>query len=928
VEGRRGRRLPALAAAGALAALVVPALSGAQVANPTIPAKHDTEPVVLTGAQLSDPTWVAPSNFTGKLPLIDLTECQSFDEQCEHNHYADPELDTEATLGQGTPIDRLVGYRWDDSPKKWKQIPFQVDEQFARYLNNSASGFSVYSGEDEHTTYAYDREGDREGFRYTQSDPYDPSNPDAICNAKPASPPAYDPVKGLDANDELAFMASDAGPQAPADAALPAGIEGAKQVVVTDPTNPSAAPTYVYVMKAAANGPKPAFDADNGYVSYKRDPGAGIFAFSQSSYDGYGNAAAGPYCDDNGHVVRNPDGSLRTGRRRPRDGATITTDRYKYRYDGRWLMTKIQISPDGGDTFGPDLVDRWKARAFAQDAASETPCCGYEEEDTNWGGSSTLLGEHVGPVRAVRETWGADSGTNVIRRETFYREEMRQLTFLRVHVIPPLDGIYAQWDFNAEKVKRFYNPTIASNPAQFPLGYAPIDGKNDEVFGNFDDPCNRNWDGNDTGLLAQTYRAAYKDAQVCDFSEYHQSVDIFDPTFTPTNAGLAWSQVAGPNGTIVDRITTNLERVTPGGAAQSAVAVPYYRDDACFDDGTGTDPGPKVKKRSGDEPTTYGSPPADRECWDGTPQTGDGDPGSTDEAPNARFFQGSIGTHGVHLLFLLESDNARLTKPVDEIVSDWRMVFLPGDRDGTTGEQYGRGFEKPLVPLITGFAGGGNQYGNGGDGSGQGGTGGGQGGTGGGQGGTGGGGGSTGGGQGAGGGAPSQLLPGILGQGNSSRCAPPEGAIKGKTLGRARLGRTRSAERRAFPSFSRRRAGVDRFCIRGGGHIRIGYMTKRTLGKFARRRRRGDRAVLILTTSRHYAIRGVRHGSRVRTLRKRFRRARSFRIGRNRWYVAPGRRTRLVFKTHRRRVEEIGIAERRPTRTRRRAKRFLRNFPG
>src|SRR3712207_7470339 len=83
------------------------------------------------------------------------------------------------------------------------------------------------------------------------------------------------------------------------------------------------------------------------------------------------------------------------------------------------------------------------------------------------------LGEKVGPVRAIRETWGADSGTNVIRRETFYREEMRQKTWLRVHVIPPLDGIYAQWDFNADRVKKFTNAR----------GSHDIDGRNDEAYG-------------------------------------------------------------------------------------------------------------------------------------------------------------------------------------------------------------------------------------------------------------------------------------------------------------------------------------------------------------------------------------------------------------------------------------------------------------
>src|SRR5690606_38604060 len=100
------------------------------------------------------------------------------------------------------------------------------------------------------------------------------------------------------------------------------------------------------------------------------------------------------------------------------------------------------------------------------------------------------LGELVGPVRAIRETWGADSGTNVIRRETFYRDEVRQDVYLRVHPIPPLDGIYAQWDFNAGRVTRYYNQNR-------PLG-VPIDGRNDEVFGNFDDPCNERYDGNDT----------------------------------------------------------------------------------------------------------------------------------------------------------------------------------------------------------------------------------------------------------------------------------------------------------------------------------------------------------------------------------------------------------------------------------------------
>jgi hypothetical protein len=193
------------------------------------------------------------------------------------------------------------------------------------------------------------------------------------------------------------------------------------------------------------------------------------------------------------------------------------------------------------------MVDRWKARAFAQDPSSKTPCCGFEEEDTNWGGSSTLLGELSGPVRTVRETWGADSGTNVIRRETFYRDEMRMKTWLRVHVIPPLDGIYAQWDFNAGRVTRFYNARDAAGVA--------IDGRNDETFGNVDDPCNPNYDANGTSATDQSYRGVVQATGLCDVSPYHLSVDPGDPSFADANAALDWSEVAGLGGTIVDRIS-------------------------------------------------------------------------------------------------------------------------------------------------------------------------------------------------------------------------------------------------------------------------------------------------------------------------------------------------------------------------------------
>jgi hypothetical protein len=721
---QRGRssRVIALAIAAFCCTVAVPtlasaALLGLPVPNPTVLPARDTEPVVLTGRDFGE--WSAPANQTVRLPFMDLIACPKPDplgdedsdpldldlhdhSDCPHNHYARPDLDTagQGPAISGTPINRLLGYRWDDDRERFVQIPFQVDEVFTRYLNNSASKFSAYSGEDQHTTYAFDREG----FRFTANDPGDP------CTAVPAEDPASDspepggaattadPVAGLDGNDEVVFMAGDAGDEAPAGAPLPRGIAEARAVTVLDPLTQKQ--RFAYVMRRADGGPSPKFNATNGYVRYERDPGADTFHFSESNNEDYGQAPKGPYCDANG----NPDTSHgATAQRRPGDEATVTTRRYRFHYDGRWLMTDIRIapgddgakvSPDDDVAYGPDLVDRWKARAFAQDPGSETPCCGFEDEDVNWGGSSQLLGERSGPVRAIRETWGADSGTNVVRRETFYRGEVRQKTWLRVHVIPPLDGIYAQWDFNAGRVSRYYNDRLPNG--------VPIDGRNDEAVGNLDDPCNPKYDAannpNNTSPTDQQIRSAYKALQLCNLP-YHQSVDVTDPTFGDLNAALGWNETTGPNGTIVDRYQVDeVTDLTPGGAAQSLFAVPYYRDDSCFDDGTGSDPGPRLDPGEANE-TATAVDGSQRKCWN--PSTDPAVPAGSD-----RFYQGDIGTHGLHLLFQVDSDNGRMTVPLDEIVAEQRMVMLPpapGEQedDGSAGERYGRGFEKPLLAFAS-----------------------------------------------------------------------------------------------------------------------------------------------------------------------------------------------------------------------------------
>jgi hypothetical protein len=675
----------------------------------------------------------------------------------DHNCYQSSQLPVRTLPGRtGVDPASLRGYRWDG--RRFVQIPFQVDTRWTRYLSNNASGFAFYSGVDQETTYTFDREG----FRFTTNLPFDPADPSVVCRAQPVErkPATPDPNPGLIDSDEMAFMARDAGRAAPGAAHRPRGIVDAKQVTVTDPV--TGVQSFVYVMRSGrdrrgAYSVAPAYTAANSpYVRYERDANADLFGYSQSSYSDYGNAPKGPVCNPDGTPAlgqgfrRDPTGAVVLDpktyvQRRPLDGATITTPRYRFRYDGRWLMDSLRVSPDdhglvSGD-YGPNIVDRWKARAFQQSPGGRTPCCGYEEEQSNWAGSSQLMGERAGPVRVIRETWGSDSATNATRTEIFYPEEVLYQSNLRVHPIPPLDGVYVQRDMAAGRITRYYNPYLPNGAA--------VDGLNDETYGNLHahvGPDGVAVDSQDR--LGDALRSAHGGKPVaagspqdssCGSQCVHGDFDVSDSAFSGPPGLLQWEEVDGPAGALVERWT--VRQATAGGVAHALVSFPYYRDDSCFDDGTGNDPGPRLKLRSSGEPSTWGYDPAtgvavapappgattvyQRRCWnhhaDGGPYNLKGaatyDPGKPAENPDpatdpsfspqgdVRYFQGDVGTHGIHLALIADSDNAQLTVPVSEIDSQQTQVVLPGNR-GNVGEQYGRAFDEPLVTVVGQFGGG------------------------------------------------------------------------------------------------------------------------------------------------------------------------------------------------------------------------------
>jgi hypothetical protein len=617
-----------------VAALVAGALLGlAPVASaqtgPTDIARA-VEPVVLTGADL--PAWSGlpafgianadPPNIPGEGDLRDA-----------HNGTLQPPPAT------GAPVADIAAYRWNGTG--FEEIPVQVDEMFPYFLTNEPSDFSFYSGTDEELSY----EWDLEGWNMTAGE-CTKEHPEGQGTMQ-------DPVETLDNDDEIVFMASDAGEQAPLDAPGPVDSGSLRQeVAIMDPLTQTVSFAYLFQVPGGST-----FDETNGYVSYERDANAdewidrNTFRDGEpenigSSNTGYGPNLAGTVCTDDPDTPEVE--TLReTNDRFARDGVTVTTDSYTWRATGRWMVREMHVAKPGRPgEFGPDLIDRWKGRAFQQNPDSSISLVGFEDEQVNWEANSILLGELAGPVRAVRETWGADSGTNVTKTETFYRDAVTYRFHVRVHPIPP-DGLYTSWDYNKEAASTYYNSVN-------PDGVA-IDGENDEIEQTQVDENPANGD------------PAYFDAP--------------DPTHSGVSAIENWEQIAGvgDNGSLV-----YIWELSGATSLTNAVAVPYYRDDACFDDGTGDDPVPRPFP---------GEASTDQRVKDGYAAAA----GKPYEELTCADKQGAYASHGLHAFVTHDSDNAFLPKPTDEIdIRQWQFAVPTDSPTQNVGAAYGNTVVAPL----------------------------------------------------------------------------------------------------------------------------------------------------------------------------------------------------------------------------------------
>jgi hypothetical protein len=261
----------------------------------------------------------------------------------------------------------ILAFRYNGG---WQQVPVQVDERVWTDL----------------------------GIIYSNS-PTKPPMP-SLAYADPGTYCGADTNALFDADDELVFMAKDAGNRAPAGAGYPSGTLATNPVelTITDPrTNTTG---YVYLFRG--NGTL-GQGAGSDYVKYQ-------FTLLAGTYPDDYNTAAGP----------NPENSY------------ISNAVYRTHFADRWICDEVNVYAGGAS--GADILDRHK-NLFEPNNCVRT-------EETFCYGEGAFIANVDGPVRAIRSYIGANSGPWTQRDHLFYERREDKVTYLRVHKIPGIMDLY------------------------------------------------------------------------------------------------------------------------------------------------------------------------------------------------------------------------------------------------------------------------------------------------------------------------------------------------------------------------------------------------------------------------------------------------------------------------------------------------------
>ncbi len=268
-------------------------------------------------------------------------------------------------------IDNIVGFRYHDG---WEQIPIQIDERKYEDL----------------------------GVIYDNP----PVGQVIMVYTDPNTHVGPDTHPGLDADDELVFMAKDAGNLAPLTGDFPVGVleENCIEVKINDPLDGTVG--YVYLFESDGSL---AQAAGKDYVTYD-------LRLSRGSYIPY-------YNKGNGY---NPEDS------------EINTNAYRTHFSDRWIRDELQILT--GSATGEDILDRHKIGRDPGDCS--------RNENTASEGRGAFVTNKDGCIRAIRSYMGFNSARYIQREHIFYEQQQKIGTYIRAH--DTVGGIRDLYDYTPD----------------------------------------------------------------------------------------------------------------------------------------------------------------------------------------------------------------------------------------------------------------------------------------------------------------------------------------------------------------------------------------------------------------------------------------------------------------------------------------------
>jgi hypothetical protein len=318
----------------------------------------------------------------------------------------------------GAATDRIAAFAWSGS---WQQIPVQVDER--KLVDLRTAYPTPFSCGGNSLCYA----------------PF--STPAKLRYADAGTRIGADPNPAFDADDEIAFMAKDAGAAPAGAAADPAGVVAGsrREIAITDP-----------------------LDGGRGYVYLFRHDGSLDPAAGQSYVTYTFSLATGPYLTTYKHAA----GSNT-------ETSSVATPYYSRAFIDRWRESELRVLRSGAS--GADILDRNENQFFPD-------YCGRSRL-TFAQGEGAFLTNRSGPVRAIRAFVGANSGPMTEHQQVFYEGREEDTTWLRVHSIP---AVMSFLDYSAAASGMTYrnnnNPAgvtidgVADTVAAGPLTWESVDG--------------------------------------------------------------------------------------------------------------------------------------------------------------------------------------------------------------------------------------------------------------------------------------------------------------------------------------------------------------------------------------------------------------------------------------------------------------------